>query len=92
MWRVAVESVLGVTTERGDTLRVAPCVPSDWPGFSVRYRVPGDSDTVYAVHVERGDAAGLTLDGDPLAVEADGSGRVPLAHDGAEHTVRLTLA
>ena len=96
MWRVAVESVLGVTVEGGDTLRLVPCIPAAWPGFSVRYRLPGDSGTVYTVAVDRGEAPALTLDGEPLALGGDllgsGEARVPLVRDGAEHHVHLTLA
>ena len=33
MLRVALESVLGLRTEGGETLVVAPCVPDDWPGY-----------------------------------------------------------
>ena len=90
MWRVAVESVLGLTVEGGDTLVLAPCVPASWPGFSVRYRLPDPSGTVYAVTAERGGAAGLTVDGAPLE-PVDGRWRVPLVRDGAEHAVRLGL-
>ncbi len=90
MWRVAVESVLGVGVEGGETLTLDPCVPASWPGFSVRYRLPGGSGTVYAVAVERGEAPALTLDGAPLPPAASGW-RVPLVRDGAEHAVRLVL-
>ena len=90
MWRVAVESVLGVTVEGGDTLALAPCVPASWPGFSVRYRLPGGSGTVYAVTAERGGAPGLTVDGGALE-PVDGRWCVPLVRDGAEHAVRLGL-
>src|SRR5207253_1122219 len=40
MFRVALESVLGVTLEGGDTLRVAPCIPDTWSGFKVKLRLP----------------------------------------------------
>ncbi|WP_420456686.1 GH36-type glycosyl hydrolase domain-containing protein [Rubrivirga sp.] len=89
MWRVAVESVLGFGIDRGEAITLAPCVPADWPAFSLRYRLPDGSGTTYAVHVTRGDAPGLTLDGEP--VEAGDGWRVPLVRDGAEHDVRLTL-
>jgi cyclic beta-1,2-glucan synthetase len=90
MLRVAVESVLGLGLDGGEALTLAPCIPSDWPGFSVRYRLPDGSGTVYKVRVERGDTPGLTLDGEPLA-EAAGGWRVPLVRDGAEHAVRLAV-
>ncbi len=91
MLRVAVESVLGFGLDRGQAITLDPCVPADWPGFSIRYRLPDGSGTVYAVRAARGAEPGLTVDG--VALPASGSGwRVPLVRDGAEHHVRLTLA
>ncbi len=89
MWRVAVESILGFGIDRGDAITLAPCIPAGWPAFSLRYRLPDGSGTVYAIRVERGDAPGLTLDGEP--VEPGDGWRVPLVRDGTEHIVRLTL-
>jgi cellobiose phosphorylase len=43
MLRVALESVLGVAIEDGDTLVVRPCIPDDWPGFRVTRRLPDGS-------------------------------------------------
>ena len=50
MLRVALESVLGLRTEHGDTLVLAPCVPDDWPSYQIRWRVPG-TETVYDIAV-----------------------------------------
>jgi cellobiose phosphorylase len=47
MYRLAVESLLGLKRE-GDKLRIAPCLPADWPGFKLRYRY---RDTVYSIAV-----------------------------------------
>ena len=88
MWRVAVESVLGLTVENGTALVLRPCIPSSWPGFSVRYRRPDGSCTL-AVTVSRGELA-ATLDGEPIATLPDGV-RTPLPRDGAEHALTLTL-
>ena len=92
MWRVAIESVVGLTVEAGEALRIAPCIPAAWPGLTVRYRVPGDTETRYTITVERGAAAALTLDGEALGRSADGAARVPLARDGRPHAVVLTIA
>jgi len=40
LYRIALESVLGVQLENGERLRVKPCIPDDWPRFMVRYRLP----------------------------------------------------
>ena len=34
MYRICLESVLGLTLAGGDELRVAPCIPDAWPGFT----------------------------------------------------------
>src|SRR5205823_1116153 len=50
MYRVTLESILGVTITGGDTLRVAPRIPDAWPAFRVRLRLP-DGATCYEVDV-----------------------------------------
>jgi cyclic beta-1,2-glucan synthetase len=91
MFRVALESILGVTVTGGDALLLSPCIPAAWPGFSVRYRLPDDAAS-YEIVVVRADAAQTvaTLDGAVLAIE----GRavvVPLNRDGQKHRVEVTL-
>ena len=69
-----------------------PCIPADWPGFTLRWRVP-DSATVYEIVVTRADAGERTsaaVDGAPVGVEA-GAVRFPLAADGATHRVEVRL-
>jgi len=90
-YRVAVESVLGLTLEGGTHLRLDPRIPPDWPGFSVRYR---RGETRYVIEVandgvERG-VAEAALDDEALLVEG-GAVRVPLYEDGREHRVRVRL-
>ena len=87
-FRVALESILGFRIERGEALVLAPRIPSDWPGFSIRYRLPEGGGTV-AIEVTRGEAA-ATFDDVPVAVE-DGAVRVALPRDGSAHRLRLTL-
>ena len=93
MLRVALESVLGLALEGGDTLRLCPCIPADWPGFTVTYRLPGDAGT-YEIRVTRVDedarTTEATLDGERLAV-ADGAVVIPLTRDGGRHRVEVTL-
>ncbi|HEX5723880.1 MAG TPA: hypothetical protein VFX98_00365, partial [Longimicrobiaceae bacterium] len=76
MLRVALESVLGLTLEGGDTLVLRPRIPDEWPGFRVRYRLP-DGRTVYEIEVARGGE--------------DGTVRIPLVRDGGMHRVRISL-
>jgi N,N'-diacetylchitobiose phosphorylase len=91
MFRVALESVLGITLVDGTALRVAPCVPAAWPGYTVRYRLP-DGATTYDIAVTRRDGGGITATLDGRQVEAgEGAVLVPLAEDGALHRVEVSL-
>ncbi|WP_420128577.1 GH36-type glycosyl hydrolase domain-containing protein [Longimicrobium sp.] len=91
MFRVALESVLGITLSGGDALVVRPCIPRDWPGFTVRYRLP-DGATVYEIAVTRDDGASIRGQSDGVELEpADGALRIPLTRDGAEHRVDVVL-
>ncbi|HMA39558.1 MAG TPA: hypothetical protein VKP10_05740, partial [Gemmatimonadales bacterium] len=67
--------------------------PASWPGYSLRYRVPGH-ETQYAIAVtqERPRAARTvaSLDGTPLEVAA-GAVSIPLLTDGVEHQVHVGL-
>jgi cyclic beta-1,2-glucan synthetase len=83
MYRVGLEAILGFT-RRGDTLRIEPCVPDDWPEFSLEYRF---GDSLYAIRVQdpaalRRTAAEVSLDGRVLE-----GAEIPLLDDGARHEV-----
>ncbi|WP_293353973.1 glucoamylase family protein [Phenylobacterium sp.] len=89
MQRAGIESILGLRRE-GDVLVVDPCIPKDWPGFSVRLR---HGASVYAIEVRNpaGVAHGVQsaeLDGEPLAAAPL---HLRLKDDGQAHrmTVRL---
>lgn len=88
MFRVALESVLGLTLQGGRFLCLRPCIPDDWPGFTLRYRHAG---ATYEIAVTRGGEASATLDGEPLAHE-DGAVLVPLRGGGVVHRVEVVLA
>ncbi|NNM51658.1 MAG: cyclic beta 1-2 glucan synthetase, partial [Pseudomonadales bacterium] len=63
MYRLIVESLLGCKLEQ-DRLRLIPCLPVAWPGFSMIYRF---CDTEYHLVVQRKQAAmtatSVSLDG-----------------------------
>src|SRR4026207_1906558 len=69
MFRVALESILGITLRGGHTLVLRPCIPAHWPGFTVHYRLP-NSATVCEITVRRGGARGGVGRGDPPAAAA----------------------
>jgi cellobiose phosphorylase len=84
MYRLVVESLLGLRLQ-GDRLRIEPCLPADWAGFTVHYRF---RETVYHISVHQtppatGDER-VSLDGQ----EQDGMS-VPLVDDHQEHRVEV---
>src|SRR5690606_36439175 len=87
MFRIALESVLGVDVREGRELKLTPCIPDDWPGFRVTLRLP--EGTTYRIGVERGERR-ITLDG--VAGRDTGAALVvSLLRDGAEHHVKASI-
>jgi cyclic beta-1,2-glucan synthetase len=88
MYRLIVESLLGLTLEK-NRLRFAPCLPADWPAYTMRYRY---GETAYDIAVRQatgGDGArpaDVTVDG---IVQADDS--VLLVDDGIAHEVLVDV-
>ncbi len=87
-YRVALETLLGLSIGRGKELVLRPRVPASWPGFKVRYR-HGHRGTVYEIQASRV-ATGVTVDG--RAVESCDDGvRIPIEDDGRTHVVIVGL-
>ena len=87
MYRLVVESLLGISLENG-RLRVSPCLPEGWAGFTLHYRYHG---AVYHLEVLRssdeGSGVHLRVDG------ADQEGNsILLVDDGAEHRVEVRVS
>jgi cyclic beta-1,2-glucan synthetase len=88
LYRAGVEWILGFRL-RGMTLAIDPCIPRNWPGYSIEFRY---HSATYKIKVENpsGVARGVALtelDGKVLA----GSANIPLADDGATHNIRVVL-
>ncbi len=87
LYRAGLEWILGFRV-RENRLTLTPCVPPDWPGFSLRFR---HRNTPYEITVDRRpgeDAlAQLTVDG---RVQPAGKNHVELAQDGVTHSVHVT--
>jgi len=84
MYRLIVESLLGLTLEV-DKLRVAPCLPADWKGFTLHYRY---RETVYHIIVVQTRAGN-----GEMSVTVDGVERhdkvIHLVDDRQEHSVEV---
>jgi len=90
MYRLIVEALLGVTLENG-RLRIAPCLPAEWTGFTMRYRYRGTTYEIVVQQAPPGAGTGIpaitiTLDG-----VAQGGGSVPLSDDGDVHRIRVDM-
>jgi len=88
LYRAGMEWMLGFRAH-GTVLSVDPCIPRNWPGYSIRFRY---HSTRYEIRVENplGVSRGVALtelDGKPVA----GGANIPLADDGAKHQVRIVL-
>ena len=88
LYRAGMEKILGFRV-RGTSLLIDPCIPRNWPGYSVEFRY---HSSTYKITVENpsGVARGVALtelDGKLLA----GSAPIHLLDDGAVHQVRIVL-
>jgi len=93
-YRVAVEAVLGLRIEHGDTIVLKPCVPDQWPDYRMTYRHPL-TRTTYDIEFRNPDGCthsvvSVIVDGEPVPVP-DGEARVPITANGAAHTIVITL-
>ncbi len=87
MYRLGIEAILGITRE-GDTLKIDPCIPKNWPGFQLTYRF---GKTPYQVRVENPEAINrgvrqIVLNGISLP-----DNWIPLTDDGYQHEVRVLM-
>nr|MBA3486586.1 cyclic beta 1-2 glucan synthetase [Lysobacter sp.] len=86
MYRLIVESLLGLQRE-GNTLRLAPCIPADWPGYEMSYRF---GESIYRIEVfqlEPGAPSRLTIDG-----REQSQMTIPMMKDGTAHVVQAWIA
>ncbi len=86
-YRLGIEMVLGLR-RIGNTLTLLPCIPPEWPGYSITYRF---GQTEYHIqvqnpqHVATG-IASMCLDG-----QAVPDGQIMLCDDRVTHTIHVTL-
>lgn len=67
-WRLGVEGLLGITHRDGG-IRVAPCLPADWPGYRASLR---RGDARIEIEVERAsDVRGLRIEVDGAKFDGD---------------------
>jgi cyclic beta-1,2-glucan synthetase len=93
MYQAGVESILGFRL-RGTSIRLDPCIPRAWPGYSLELRYHS-ARYVIVVENPQGVSRGVVsaeLDGRSLDGIGEDGAVIPLADDGATHHVRVVLA
>jgi cellobiose phosphorylase len=89
LYRLVAESLLGLRRE-ADRLHIAPCVPAEWPGYTITYRF---GETRYRISVERladaGDAPRCFISVDGIDM---GDRGIPLVDDRLEHAVDVRFS
>jgi cellobiose phosphorylase len=66
LYRLITESILGLQLE-GDRLRIAPCIPRSWDGFTVIYRYRETSYSCRRPDPEATASSRMLLDGEECA-------------------------
>jgi N,N'-diacetylchitobiose phosphorylase len=100
MYRVAIETLLGIRMWRGKHLRINPRVPRDWQELRVAYRIPGLPATTYHIEIHNpcGNEMGIRqvfVDGVACAPAPETEGAhgvlIPIDRERAEHHVRVVM-
>ena len=88
LYRAGVEWILGFRL-RGMTLSIDPCIPRNWPAYSVEFKY---HSALYKIKVENpsGVSRGVALTELDGKLQA-GSVNIPLVDDGAVHRIRIVL-
>jgi N,N'-diacetylchitobiose phosphorylase len=93
LYRAALESVLGLRLEGGRTLLIQPCIPAEWPGFRIEYRL-ADGMTRCVVEVDNTNAGahvvGASLDARAQAIVA-GVARIALPPAPGCYRIKIEL-
>ena len=93
LYRAALESVLGLRVTQGRTLLIRPCIPPDWPGFRLHYRLP-DGTTQCDIVVDNPaggrQVSAARLDGRDAPV-SDGVARITLPEAGGSYHIEVRL-
>lgn len=89
MYQAGLEWILGIR-RRGTRLYIQPCIPEDWPEFTVGYWYGQTRYEIKVENPERKQTGGTYLELDGERVENVEAG-IPLVNDGELHRVLLIL-
>lgn len=86
-YKIALEELLGLKRE-GDTLKVEPCIPSNWDGFSVNYRY---GKTRFEIRVTNPDGICRGRAEYKSKDTECSEGAIRLTDDGKAHSIRVKI-
>jgi cyclic beta-1,2-glucan synthetase len=93
MYRVALESVLGLTIDQGKYFVLNPCIPKSWGHFKIQYQT--ENNTCFHLEilnpdgVEKG-VVSASINGEPLSIQEQ-KAFIPIKTDGAAHHVQVVM-
>lgn len=82
MYKVCLEGILGLKLNGGKSFSIEPCIPAEWPGFTMTYNKEG---VRYNIQVIRGDDKGMIIDG-----KVSNDNTCPFLKDGV-HDIKVTI-
>jgi cyclic beta-1,2-glucan synthetase len=85
MYRLGLEAMLGLRRE-GTALRLDPCIPKAWPGYTMTYRY---GQTLYDIQVENPAGVNPGVKQVLLDDQPQPNGNIPLQDDGRHHRVKV---
>jgi cyclic beta-1,2-glucan synthetase len=84
LYRLMVESLLGIK-RLGNELHIKPCLPDNWPGYSVEYRF---GNTFYHIEIIQIDGRSYRIQLDGVELDTQG---IALEDDGKERFVKIEI-
>lgn len=89
LYQAGIEWILGIR-RRANRLYINPCIPQDWPGYSIKYRF---GQTYYSISVkqEGKEEPMLSINGDIVNLTKDTKPSIELKDDGQEYKVELII-
>ncbi len=88
MYNVGIQHILGFK-KKGGKILLEPCIPRDWSEYNIKYK--HGKDTIYSIVVRNPDRISkgeVTISMDGRKLEGN---EIPLAEDGTEHIVEVSL-
>ncbi len=93
LYQSGLQGILGFRL-RGEYLELDPCIPEEWPSFTIKYKYKNslyEISVLNPARVSRG-IASATLDGEQLVLgAADKAVRIKLIPDSGEHRLEINL-